>query len=306
MIDPLVVAFGLGVGTLIGLTGIGGGSLMTPLLVLVIGVHPVVAVGTDLAYGAITKTVGGWRHLRSGASTWACRSGWPWARAWLIRRLAIFFFLVVAFSVLARVVFGKPREQHTVPMSGHEKAIAVAIGLALGVVLGMTSVGSGALVGLALIVVFRLTPHRVVGAFFGPALSALYPSLTTPERYEAANSLRQMLAQVAILCGPALGGYLIAQWSVGAALAFDALTFVVSFLALSLTRRQTFQAASPGNGRRRGFRQQWREIFGGLQFLKVERGMFVLVVFFSLTNGLNDVEAVLVPRLARVEWTLRG
>jgi uncharacterized membrane protein YfcA len=48
-------------------------------------------------------------------------------------------------------------------MRGHVKVIAVAIGLALGVVLGMTSVGSGALVGLALIVVFRLTPHRVVG-----------------------------------------------------------------------------------------------------------------------------------------------
>ena len=146
--------------------------------------------------------------------------------------------------------------------------------------------------------------YGLVGAFFGPALSALYPSLTTPERYEAANSLRQMLAQVAILGGPALGGYLIAQWSVGAALAFDALTFVVSFLALSLTRRQTFQVASPGNEQRRGFRQHWRDIFGGLRFLKVERGMFALVVFFSLTNGLNDVEAVLVPRLARVELGL--
>jgi uncharacterized protein len=67
VIDPLVVAFGLGVGILIGLTGIGGGSLMTPLLVLVVGVQPVVAIGTDLAYGAITKTVGGWRRLRSGA-----------------------------------------------------------------------------------------------------------------------------------------------------------------------------------------------------------------------------------------------
>ena len=67
MIDPLVVAFGLGVGILIGLTGNGGGSLMTPLLVLVVGVQPVVAIGTDLSYGAITKAVGGWRHLRSGA-----------------------------------------------------------------------------------------------------------------------------------------------------------------------------------------------------------------------------------------------
>src|SRR6476661_11280893 len=64
--DPLVIVFGLGVGILIGLTGIGGGSLMTPLLILFAGVQPVVAIGTDLAYGAITKTVGGWRHFRKG------------------------------------------------------------------------------------------------------------------------------------------------------------------------------------------------------------------------------------------------
>ena len=66
MFDPLVIVFGLGVGVLIGLTGIGGGSLMTPLLILVVGIKPVVAIGTDLAYGAITKTVGGWKHLRMG------------------------------------------------------------------------------------------------------------------------------------------------------------------------------------------------------------------------------------------------
>src|SRR5688500_1132896 len=64
--DPLIVLFGLGVGILVGLTGIGGGSLMTPLLLLAGGYSPVVAIGTDLAYGAITKTVGGWRHLRAG------------------------------------------------------------------------------------------------------------------------------------------------------------------------------------------------------------------------------------------------
>ena len=65
-VDPAIVAFGLGVGVLVGMTGIGGGSLMTPLLILVFGVKPVTAVGTDLAYGAVTKTVGGWRHLRQG------------------------------------------------------------------------------------------------------------------------------------------------------------------------------------------------------------------------------------------------
>src|SRR3954452_21442689 len=64
--DPQVILFGLGVGILIGLTGIGGGSLMTPLLILFAGIHPTVAIGTDLAYGAVTKTLGGWRHLRKG------------------------------------------------------------------------------------------------------------------------------------------------------------------------------------------------------------------------------------------------
>ena len=64
--DPALILFGLGVGILVGTTGMGGGSLMTPLLILVFGIKPVVAVGTDLAYAAVTKTVGGWRHFRKG------------------------------------------------------------------------------------------------------------------------------------------------------------------------------------------------------------------------------------------------
>src|SRR5919201_2704189 len=62
--DPVLVVFGLFVGLLVGMTGIGGGSIMTPLLILVLGVKPVTAVGTDLAYAAVTKTVGGYKHLR--------------------------------------------------------------------------------------------------------------------------------------------------------------------------------------------------------------------------------------------------
>lgn len=85
----MVVIFGFGVGLLIGVTGIGGGSLMTPLLILVVGVKPVVAIGTDLAYGAITKTVGGWRHLRRGTvdvalSTWLAAGSVPGAVAGVI------------------------------------------------------------------------------------------------------------------------------------------------------------------------------------------------------------------------------
>ena len=62
MIDPLYVASGFGVGLLVGMTGVGGGSLMTPLLILLFGVHPSTAVGTDLLYAAGTKTGGSVVH----------------------------------------------------------------------------------------------------------------------------------------------------------------------------------------------------------------------------------------------------
>src|SRR5918994_4960835 len=60
--DVAIIGFGLGVGILVGMTGIGGGSLMTPMLILVFGVTPITAIGTDLAYAAVTKTVGGFKH----------------------------------------------------------------------------------------------------------------------------------------------------------------------------------------------------------------------------------------------------
>src|SRR4029078_1580819 len=73
--DPAIIVFGFGVGFLVGLTGMGGGSLMTPLLILVFGVKPVTAIGTDLAYGAVPKTLVGWRPWRQRTvdlrlSTW--------------------------------------------------------------------------------------------------------------------------------------------------------------------------------------------------------------------------------------------
>ena len=80
--DPLLVVFGFGVGVLVGTTGMGGGSLMTPLLILLFGIKPVVAVGTDLAYAAVTKTVGGIRHFHKGTVQLGHRrSGWRSARS---------------------------------------------------------------------------------------------------------------------------------------------------------------------------------------------------------------------------------
>src|SRR6201995_1177669 len=64
--DPAIVLFGFGIGVLVGMTGMGGGSLMTPLLILIFGTSPTTAIGTDIFYSAITKMVGSWRHLKMG------------------------------------------------------------------------------------------------------------------------------------------------------------------------------------------------------------------------------------------------
>ena len=180
----MVIAFGLGVGILVGLTGIGGGSLMTPLLILFAGIPPTVAIGTDLAYGAITKTLGGWRHLRKGTvdlgvSKWLAFGSVPGSLVGValletygddlqdgLLAVVAGALLIVALSILFRALFLRAaidRERHTVVMTSGVKASATGIGAVLGLVLGVTSVGSGALIGLALILVFRLTPHRVVG-----------------------------------------------------------------------------------------------------------------------------------------------
>jgi len=188
VLDPLVIAFGLGVGILVGLTGIGGGSMMTPLLIIFAGVQPVVAIGTDLAYGAITKTLGGWRHFRKGTvdvgvSKWLAVGSVPGSilGVMAVNRLHDAYgdgfdttllyaiaaaLVVVAVTVLTRALFMPrllEREQHSVTLTPGVRAGAAGIGFVLGGLVGMTSVGSGALIGLALILVFRLTPHRVVG-----------------------------------------------------------------------------------------------------------------------------------------------
>jgi uncharacterized membrane protein YfcA len=183
-VDPLVIVFGLGVGILIGMTGIGGGSLMTPLLILFAGIHPTVAIGTDLAYGAITKTLGGWRHLRKGTvdlgvSKWLAFGSVPGSIAgvaalelWLKHSPSVLLtgvaiaLLVVSVSMLFRALFLRAaieRERESVFLDRATRVQAVGLGALLGFLLGLTSVGSGALIGLALILVFRLTPHRVVG-----------------------------------------------------------------------------------------------------------------------------------------------
>jgi uncharacterized membrane protein YfcA len=169
------------------MTGIGGGSLMTPLLILVFGVQPTTAIGTDLAYGAVTKTVGGYRHFRQSTvdlplSLWMAVGSVPAAIAGVFTLDAIEeaagadfdnvvltilagALFICGFATLARVFMKSldARERDHVPLERRHKIAAVLLGLGVGFVLGMTSVGSGALIAVGLILVFRLVPNKVVG-----------------------------------------------------------------------------------------------------------------------------------------------
>jgi uncharacterized protein len=185
--DPAIIVFGFGVGFLVGLTGMGGGSLMTPLLVLVFGVKPTTAIGTDIAYAAITKTAGSWRHLKLKTVNlplvyWMAIGSVPMAilGVWILdllkRRLGdqldetVFAILaacllVVGAATLLRGLFlaNKIQERDDFEMHTRHKVAAVGIGATTGFVIGLSSAGSGTLIGMMLITVFRLRPRKVVG-----------------------------------------------------------------------------------------------------------------------------------------------
>jgi uncharacterized protein len=186
-LDAALIGFGLGVGVLVGMTGIGGGSLMTPLLILVFGVKPITAVGTDLAYAAVTKTVGGYKHWRQNTvelrlSTWMALGSVPAAVSGvfvldllerttgrdfddLLLTILSAALLLTGVATLVRAFLKRlhDRERATIPMDTRHKVAAVTLGVFVGFVLGVTSAGSGALIAVGLILLFRLVPTRVVG-----------------------------------------------------------------------------------------------------------------------------------------------
>ena len=185
--DPAIIFFGLGVGFLVGMTGMGGGSLMTPLLVLVFGIQPTTAIGTDIFYAAVTKSAGSWRHLKLKTVNlplvyWMAVGSVPsaiagvWFLDYLKRRLGdqldetVFAILagcllVVGAATLLRGLFlaDKIQEREDFEMHTRHKVAAVGIGATTGFIIGLSSAGSGTLIGIMLIAVYRLTPRKVVG-----------------------------------------------------------------------------------------------------------------------------------------------
>ena len=186
-IDPAIIVFGFGIGLLVGMTGMGGASLMTPLLILAFGIKPVTAIGTDIFYAAVTKTVGGYKHLKLGTvhkamSFWLAVGSVPSALVgvWVIELLQEKYgddldglvlgmlggaLLVVGVATLLRSLFliGVIQERSAMHMYRRHIIAAVITGIVTGFVIGLTSAGSGTLIAIALIAIFRLTPQRVVG-----------------------------------------------------------------------------------------------------------------------------------------------
>lgn len=188
---------GLFVGMLVGLTGMGGGSLMTPILVLLLGFTPTVAIGTDIAHGAIFKSVGALRHRRLGnvqarLSAWMLLGSAPASvvGVWLSTSLAHRYgdsinslsarilggALIFGCVGLAAKTFVQPKEIPDAPflLTRRDRIAAVLIGLVGGVVVGLTSVGTGVFFGLSLLVLFPLRARKVLGTDIFHAAALLY------------------------------------------------------------------------------------------------------------------------------------
>ena len=181
------VVAGFGVGVLVGLTGVGGGSLMTPLLALLFGVSPTVAVGTDLAFASITKVAGTAAHRYRGTVHWGivrrlCYGALPAA---LVATLALKHFgaldqniahiirYSIAFSVMLTVVAlifrgkmqawvrAKPERQ----LEGKVLlAATVVTGVVLGTLVTISSIGAGAIGATLLVLLYpRLSPAEIAG-----------------------------------------------------------------------------------------------------------------------------------------------
>jgi uncharacterized membrane protein YfcA len=186
-IQPLYSLSGLAIGFLVGLTGVGGGSLMTPLLVLVFGIHPSTAVGTDLLYAAATKTVGTGVHGFKGTVQWSIvgrlAMGSVPATAvtlWLLSQHARqgapanglitvtlgWALIATAVAILFRkaiVGFFAARTQALGPV--RTTGLTILLGAVLGVLVSLTSVGAGALGMTVLLVLYpKMDIAKLVGS----------------------------------------------------------------------------------------------------------------------------------------------
>jgi uncharacterized protein len=185
--QPLYTATGFVVGLLVGMTGVGGGSLMTPLLILLFGIHPATAVGTDLLYAAATKTAGSlvhgfnrtidWRVVRRlalgsvpmtvitllGLSQFDINSAA--VRDVITAALTLALFATATALVFRDRIVRRYASRIEALQPQQVALLTVCVGAVLGVLVSITSVGAGAIGVIALVILYpRIPTARIVGS----------------------------------------------------------------------------------------------------------------------------------------------
>src|SRR5919205_3296437 len=186
------------IGVLVGLTGMGGGSLLTPILVILFGFKPTYAVGTDILHGAIFKSFGAIRHRRLGTvharlTFWMFLGSGPMSligvalATWLKHRYGDGVQSVEAYAIGAALVLGgfglvaktfikrgvQPDDAPFI-LDRRDRILALAIGAVFGFIVGLTSVGSGTFFGLVMVLVYPLTVPKIVGTDIFHAAALLW------------------------------------------------------------------------------------------------------------------------------------
>jgi uncharacterized membrane protein YfcA len=188
---------GLALGLIVGLTGVGGGSLMTPILIIVFGFKPTYAVGTDIFHGAVFKSFGALRHRRlhtvhGHLAMWLFAGSGPLAIAGVATAVLIKNQLdnaqtILGYAIGVALIGGgagflaksfvkrgvQPSEAPFI-MSRRDKLIAIGTGAVFGFIVGLTSVGSGTYFGLMMVLVYPLTMPRIVGTDIFHAAALLW------------------------------------------------------------------------------------------------------------------------------------
>jgi len=186
MLHPLS---GFVVGLMVGLTGVGGGSLMAPLMILLLGVSPTTAVGTDLWFAGITKIVGGGIHHSQGHADWQVVRRLAWGSLpavvltlWflsttdmhqvksgvIVQALGAILVLTAFVTLMHSRIYVAAASIDGDRMESYRRALpalTVVAGAILGVIVTLTSVGAGALGATLLVTLYplRMTPKKVVG-----------------------------------------------------------------------------------------------------------------------------------------------
>jgi len=186
-LDGYLTLTGLLIGFLVGLTGMGGGALMTPVLILLFGFAPTMAIGTDVTYAAVTKVFGSWKHWRQGSvdaplALWLALGSVPSALAgvaavtwlkhhhaeaingFLYRAIGSALMMVGVLLIVKVLLHVEQRHRReNIAMSPRRKALTVLLGAVTGFIIGLTSVGSGTFLAVFLILFYPLTTDRIVG-----------------------------------------------------------------------------------------------------------------------------------------------